>query len=282
MEKEIIEFKIPKLGFNISTLMCNPNEQWRNFHIHNAVEMVRPDSYSVIFETQNTREELTANHVLLVNSNVPHRLSAADGTVITYIQIDMNARQSLGRQSHSHIHDFITRNTNLPYTVAENPSELFDIFSDLRRETEIRESFFTEYISADISRLHAIMLRHGILTGLDHEQLLRLENLMPVIEYTEAHFSEHISLEKAAAVANRTKFSLCREFKAATGGTFVDFLNFVRLKNAEVMLKDTQKSILDISFECGFSSILYFNKMFKEYLHCTPGSLRRNFLNNRL
>ena len=62
----------------------------------------------------------------------------------------------------------------------------------------------------------------------------------------------------------------CRIFKQATGATFTEYINFVRVCKAERMLARSDVSILDISEAVGFSSVSYFNRIFKKYKSCSP------------
>ena len=66
----------------------------------------------------------------------------------------------------------------------------------------------------------------------------------------------------------------CRIFKSAIGATFTEYLNFVRVCKAEKMLSRTNNSILDISEAVGFSSVSYFNRVFKKYRNCSPRAYR--------
>ena len=67
----------------------------------------------------------------------------------------------------------------------------------------------------------------------------------------------------------------CRIFKRASGSGFIDYLNFVRICKSEKLLAAGTKSILDVSYDVGFSSVSYFNRIFKKYKNCTPTEYRR-------
>lgn len=68
---------------------------------------------------------------------------------------------------------------------------------------------------------------------------------------------------------------ICRVFKERTGMTLTDYLNLKRLNYAADQLAYTKKSILEISMECGVSSLSYFNKIFKERYEVTPSHFRK-------
>lgn len=59
----------------------------------------------------------------------------------------------------------------------------------------------------------------------------------------------------------------------------IEYLNDYRLQIAAQMLRETEKSIEDISAECGFASASFFGKMFKEKYEKTPLQFRKKWEN---
>ena len=70
-------------------------------------------------------------------------------------------------------------------------------------------------------------------------------------------------------------YYFCRFFKETFGVCFSDYIKFFRIKKAETALIETDKSVLEIAFENGFSSASYFNKVFKELKFCSPTEYRK-------
>jgi len=65
--------------------------------------------------------------------------------------------------------------------------------------------------------------------------------------------------------------------KQRTGKSFVDFVNEIRLGYATRMLIESNRSISEICYECGFNNISNFNRTFKKKQNCTPTEFRTNF-----
>ena len=63
---------------------------------------------------------------------------------------------------------------------------------------------------------------------------------------------------------------MCNVFKKYMGMTMTEYLNDLRLQYAASQIKLTTGSILNISQEAGFSSVSYFNKLFKKKYGCSP------------
>ncbi|WP_370390411.1 AraC family transcriptional regulator [uncultured Winogradskyella sp.] len=85
-----------------------------------------------------------------------------------------------------------------------------------------------------------------------------------VFKHVNANFQNHISLDEIADVVSMTVPAFCRYFKKVTGKTFTKLVNEYRVVHATKLLSESQLSITDISYECGFNNFSHFNKIFKE------------------
>lgn len=96
-----------------------------------------------------------------------------------------------------------------------------------------------------------------------------------MILYLEDHFQEDISLDVLSAQLRRTPEYLCGIFKAATGETISHYLRRVRIHRAKVLLMERpDASLREISEACGFRSLSYFGKVFREATGFTPQGYR--------
>lgn len=104
------------------------------------------------------------------------------------------------------------------------------------------------------------------------------EQLKRVIGYIEANYREDITLSALAAAAGLSAKYLCRIFSQLTGKSPVEYLNEYRIERACAMLSDTELSILDIGYSCGFNDQSYFIKIFKKQKGVPPGVYRKECL----
>ena len=96
-----------------------------------------------------------------------------------------------------------------------------------------------------------------------------------MILYLEDHYGEDISLADLAGQFRRTPEYLCSIFKAATGETILHYLRRVRIHRAKVLLMERpDASLREISEACGFRSLSYFGKVFREATGFTPQGYR--------
>ncbi len=96
-----------------------------------------------------------------------------------------------------------------------------------------------------------------------------------VMAYILSNSQEKLTLQEVSAVANLSKEAFCRFFKERTGKTFTEFVSQIRIHQACQLLQDTDYSISEIAFQCGFQNLSYFNRSFKKYQRETPKEFRR-------
>jgi AraC-like DNA-binding protein len=85
---------------------------------------------------------------------------------------------------------------------------------------------------------------------------------------------DDLTLERAAQEAGMSKFHFSRYFKEQTGENFHPWLARLRVRHAKEFLFQGDKPITDIAFQCGFSSIATFNRVFKAYTGDSPFKYR--------
>ena len=86
-----------------------------------------------------------------------------------------------------------------------------------------------------------------------------------VYKHINKNFKEHISLEEISGLVSMTVPAFCRYFKKTTGKTFTKLVNEYRVVHATKLLAESNMSITDVCFECGFNNFSHFNKLFKEF-----------------
>jgi AraC-like DNA-binding protein len=94
--------------------------------------------------------------------------------------------------------------------------------------------------------------------------------------YIQNNFYTKISLKEVADLIFLTESNFCKFFKKATGKTYSDYLNELRINEACRLLVQTEKSINQISFECGFETLSYFNRVFLNKKGVTPSLFRKH------
>lgn len=100
------------------------------------------------------------------------------------------------------------------------------------------------------------------------------ERIKQMMLFIHAHYSEKISLEQIASAANISEREALRCFSQNLNTTPFTYLLEYRTRRAANELKETNRSVTDIAYSCGFSGTSYFSKTFKKFMHCTPSEYR--------
>lgn len=104
-----------------------------------------------------------------------------------------------------------------------------------------------------------------------------ISRLDQVLHYLRKNKSEPVSLEQVATMARMSPKSFCRFFKSNTGKTLVEYLHELRIGEACRLLLETDRSISEIAFDCGFNNLSNFNRRFRRVKNTTPREFRRRF-----
>lgn len=101
-----------------------------------------------------------------------------------------------------------------------------------------------------------------------------LSILKDMIRFIYENYSEKISLAQISQAGKVGKTTCCAIFQKYTNDTPISYLTNYRLKKSIKLLELTDKTILEICFEVGFSSASYFTETFHKTYGCTPTEYR--------
>jgi AraC-like DNA-binding protein len=94
-------------------------------------------------------------------------------------------------------------------------------------------------------------------------------------EYMMKNYHEEVTLQQIADLVHMAPASVSRFFKTATGLTLFEYLNKIKIDLARQLLLNTDLSVVDISYDCGFNNLSHFNKQFKKFNQVSPRQFRK-------
>jgi AraC family transcriptional regulator len=96
------------------------------------------------------------------------------------------------------------------------------------------------------------------------------------LDYINEYLGQDIKLTDLAALVDMSQFHFSHRFKQAIGVSPYQYLLQQRVERAKQLLKQTERSIVDIALECGFSSHSHLSKQFRQLTGITPKAYRAN------
>jgi AraC family transcriptional regulator len=104
--------------------------------------------------------------------------------------------------------------------------------------------------------------------GLPERQVLQ------VLDYIHEHLDQDIKLADLADVLGMSQFHFSHLFKQSIGTAPYQYLLQQRIERAKQLLKQSDCSIMDIAFLCGFNSHSHLTKQFRQLTGITPTAYR--------
>lgn len=98
----------------------------------------------------------------------------------------------------------------------------------------------------------------------------------------EEHFNEELLLDDIARTAGYSKYHLNRMFLKETGQTIHQYIRERRLFEAEKLLIESDRAIVDIALEIGYTSQQSFTLAFRQQFDSTPQSYRNKYRSSLL
>ncbi len=145
--------------------------------------------------------------------------------------------------------------------------EMYDSRDDALSALKIQRAFFDIWIALCENMI-----------AVEHTQVSsnhRLSALKEMLSFVNANYAEKLNLEAIAAAGNVGKTGCCTIFKQYINKTPNEYLTELRLRKSMELLKNTDMTVLEISYAVGFSGASYFSETFRKFYGCTPSEYRK-------
>lgn len=121
-----------------------------------------------------------------------------------------------------------------------------------------------------------IAMPYATISGKERQrQKLQHERVRRISAYIDEHFSEKLLLSDIAKTEQLSLTYLSHFFKDFFQMSFQEYLLHLRCEKARRLLLLTDHNLLEISLECGFSDMKYFNRGFLKIYGVLPKELRK-------
>ena len=245
--------------FGISEYFCKETGENFSFpmHMHHSFEFITVLEGNMAVNIGNCRYELSAGEGVLVFPEQIHSLEGADSkhlliifspdTVNTYYSAHST---EIPRDSKITIPSYLTSQLQLldaSSSVIKRKAILYSLCAILDENAEYSSKRNDEY-------------------GL----------IYSIFDYVERNYANECSLHSMSLELGYNSSYVSRYFTEITNMSFISYLNRYKISKACYALSNTNKSILECAYECGYSSLRSFNRNFKSVIGLTPREYRGN------
>jgi AraC-like DNA-binding protein len=223
-------------------------------------------------------EDFAAGDLVLLGPNLPHtwvsektKGNTCEAIVIQFGELftspllqfpEMEKMEKIFVMASKGIHIQPAANTQLIQTIIQLPNQ-----SPQNALTQLIQILF-QVSSCTQRLLSSNHYKHTIGTG----SQLRINK---VFQYVQKHFKDNLQLTEVAAKLHLSETAFCKFFKRASGRTFSDYVNEIRIAHACKLLIETDKQVSQVAYESGFESLTYFNRIFLKKKNIRPKEWRR-------
>ena len=202
---------------------------------------------------------------MIANSGVIHDIKCTAGEEVRYLVIKF----SPGVIYSSYANVFESK--------FKHSEDIVQLMMGIYHEFLKKEAGYEIYIKGYIYQLVACLVRNEMLGSCGPADLeKKLKKIDPLLKYIERDYAEEISLEKAANMVNMNYHYFSKYFKKAIGKNFKEYVDFVRVCEAEKLLLSEDMSITQIAYDVGFSNVSSFNRVFKRVKHYPPSAIKKS------
>jgi len=138
------------------------------------------------------------------------------------------------------------------------------------RNTLVRKLTEIIFIQALRVHMHKSEKRNGFL------KLIENPNISKTLEAIHHQIERKWGLKELAEIAGMSRTNYSIRFKELSGMTPLDYLTYCRIEKAKKLLKETTKSIPEVSETVGYPSHEHFQKLFKRRVGQTPSVYRKS------
>ena len=282
LDVELIRYeKLKHVKFLVNSI------QFRKEHIHNEFEIFIVLKGSGIAKIKNKSYSLKAGDVYLINSGEVHSYmrdplytldmdNISDAPLFLFAQISNHCL----REYFPQIRTTVFNSCNLrDYLNEEEVKSLIKLLISSAKIYFTEEPLYQLNILSNIAKVLTVCyskVPHEIISEAQKTNLkqknLRVER---IISYIDANFETQIRLQDLAEQENLSPTHFSHLFTSLFGVTFQNYVNIKRMEQCIRLMPNKEKTLLEISYESGFSDPKYMNRMFIKHFGYTPKEYRK-------
>ncbi len=256
-------------------------------HYHDYVEILYGTDCDAFVWIGGKEYNMKTGDLIIVNSRLPHRVRSSANTKSDYIvikflpQILYAAEQSVFE--FKYVLPFVADTDAFKnvFTLDElKHSEIPVIMRDIMAEWDKRSYGYEIALRIYVNRIVLWLIRNWETANIElYENYNIMAIIQRAIEYTQKNFQD-ADLFSVSAECGLSYSYFSRVFKRVMKKSFSEYVNFIRITEAQRLLASTDKSITEIAQDVGFSTASYFIDVFKKQVHTTPVQFRKNLVQN--
>jgi AraC-like DNA-binding protein len=243
-------------------------------HFHDQHELYYLLSGERFYFVKDRTYSVHKGNLVFINSNELHKTS--DTGVPNHERIMLRFSESFIGGDRPPMNDLLREFEQKIPPLTELPvrgqQQVEELLQRMVHEIERREAGFEAVLQSALIQLLVYIYRNNRdrQDASFHHLSPVHEKISEVVQFINTHYQEPITLGLLSKEFYISPFYLSRVFKEVTGFTFVEYLNTLRIKEAQRLLRETGAKVIAVSEQAGFGNIAHFGRIFKKLTGLSP------------
>lgn len=261
-------------------------------HFHNYIEILygMTGTYDVLLN--GSHYTFSNGDMVLINSREVHQINSmsengGDYFVLRFDPEILYSNMFRNNLEFKYVLPFLLENSNHQKVIAASDIKdtfIPNLFHEVQREFEQKEYGYEFAVKNHIGRIFLWILRHfhnaGTGFSIPSTKEDRMNRLQPAFDYVLENYNEEIKTEYIAELCNMSFCYFSRIFNQQMEMSFCEYVNRIRIMEAEKLLISTTMNITEIATSVGLNTTSYFIKLFKKYKNVTPKQFKIEAVNS--
>lgn len=265
-------------GLPVSINVCSIIEE--PYHYHKEIEIVLVLRGKTKLKIRHNKYVLSEGDLILIDMRDLHQFYDSTEDILTVVM-------HLDASSFAYLYPDIDI---MVFTCEECVEE-----SQLPKSNSFKREFF-ETILEILAHKDDVSYVNKLLTGVIHTlvtefrgfyiedyrfKILKesikdtdISRMYQIIKYIGENYERKITLNEVANQVYLSPYYVSHLLKVVTGVNFQTLVNYIRMEYAEILLLEKKVTLTQVSELCGFSSLGFFSRFFKEWHGVSPSQYK--------
>lgn len=262
-------------------MQCYTGGEITQAHVHDFVELIYGVDCEYTMFVEDKEYYFTTGDFMMIRSNETHKIINLRNTSSKHICIRFNVYaflKSCMMRGEKYIGLFMKYNDSIPRFYAGNV--VLEYGLDKEMVKILGESIRLECgcelaIASSLLNILFILIRNATFSKDVENEFTNDKRIAIAIQYIDEHYQYPLTISQMAHMCYVSENYFSRWFKQMTKKTFVEYVNYIRIEHATVLLINSDYTVTQIATMVGFSSTSYFIQQFKKLKGgCSPKRYR--------
>ncbi|MFW5998579.1 MAG: AraC family transcriptional regulator [Bacillota bacterium] len=251
------------------------------YHFHETFEIWYLKNKNAKAFIKDKPYNLTPGDILIINKNTIHKLQVEKKNVNPsriVLEFKNNFIHDYSKTSHNLLECFKMKNyfIRLDFSQKKFIDNIFSTMLKEKKNQKFNHELYLKTLLIDLLIILNRIMRKSSFSNFNPSNSTH-EMISQVSRYINNNHKKDLTLKSLADKFSFSRYYLCRKFKEVTGFSFSEYLNNIRIKEAQKLLKNSETNVTVIAGKVGYNSISQFYRMFKKISNTTPLDFRKQY-----